>query len=331
MSTPASAEPSPTEEPASTPPRGVVYRADGTQFPAEAVIKIEPVDFRNPTFLAEGEMRRLRANHQDYLRALYSRLSNLLRSEIALNLGKFGTMPCETFIEGLKTPSQISIFRVHPLNGVGYIDIPPKLAVSLTTRILGGRESTTAPEQYLTEIETALLEDVIAIITAEWCEQWRDDMAMSPQLIGHETNPRFLQASGKGAMMLVIGIEVAFGRAQETIQIAVPLTMIEPMVKRMSAARARETGVQRPDQAQSSWRNSYDEIAIPVHAEITAAHMTVEQLLNLKVGEMIELSASVLESALIKVAGVVRFTAHAGQQDGYAAVRITDKVALPKK
>lgn len=331
MSNPAPAEPAASEPSADAPPRGVVFRADGTRFAPEAPIKIEPVDFRNPTFLAEGEMRRLRANHQDYLRALYSRLSNILRSEIALNLGKFGTMPCESFIEGLKTPSQISIFRVHPLNGVGYIDIPPKLAVAFTTRILGGRESTAAGDQYLTEIETALLEDVIAIITAEWCEQWRDDMAMSPQLIGHETNPRFIHSSGKGAMMLVVGIEVSFGRAMEIIQIAVPLTMIEPMVKRMSAARARETGVQRPDQSQASWRNSYDEIAIPVNAEITAASMTVQELLNLKVGEMIELSASVLETAQIKVAGVVRFTAHAGQQDGYAAVRITDKVALPKK
>ncbi len=311
-------------------PTPVVFRADGTRHPASEQISIEPVDFRNPTFLAEGELRRLRSTHIDYLRALTSRLSSLLRSEIALNLGKFGTQSCESFIEGLKSPSQIAIFRVSPLNGVAYIEIPPKLAIALTTRILGGREPAAEPDVYLTEIETALLEDVIGVITAEWCEQWRDQTAMNATLIGHETNPRFIQATAKSAMMLVVGIEVAFGRCEEVIQIAVPLPMIEPMMKRLHAARARETGMQRAD-GNVAWRNSYDDIAIPVHAEMVVARMTVEALLKLQKGTVLELPAAVLEAAQIKIAGAVRFTARAGQQDGFIAVQITDKILIPKK
>lgn len=321
-----------SSEPASPPSPAptVIFRADGTKFPAADKIACDPVDFRNPTFLAEGELRRLRSTHLDYLRALTTRLSGLLRSEIALNLGKFGTASCESFIEGLKNPTQIALFRVQPLNGVGYVEIPPNLAVALTTRILGGREPVANPDSYLTEIETALLEDVIAIITAEWCEQWRDNTAMNAHLIGQETNPRFLQATAKGSMMLVVGVEVAFGRVNEVIQIGVPLSMIEPMMKRLHAARARETGTQRPE-GQTAWRNSYDEIAIPVHAEMTAAHLTVAALLNLKEGDVLELPATALEAIQINVAGTVRFTARAGQKDGCIAVQITEKTVSPKK
>jgi flagellar motor switch protein FliM len=152
---------------------------------------------------------------------------------------------------------------------------------------------------------------------------------MNASLIGQETNPRFIQATAKSAIMLVVGIEVAFGRCEEVIQIAVPLSMIEPMMKRLNAARARETGVQRPDGA-ATWRNSYDDIAIPVHAEIVASRMTVAALIGLKEGQVIELSPSVLESAQIKVAGTARFTARAGQQNGYAAVRITEQIVTKK-
>ena len=212
-----------------------------------------------------------------------------------------------------------------PLDGVGYVEIPPKLAVALTNRILGGREPAANPEAYLTEIETALLEDVIAIITSEWCEQWRDETTMSAHLIGHETNPRFIQATAKNAMMLVVGIEVAFGRCEEVIQIAVPLSMIEPMMKRLHAARARETGP-RLTERNAAWRNSYDDIAIPVHAELVAARMSVAALLNLKRGDVIELPAAVLESTRINVAGSVQFTARAGQQNGHSAVQITGKL-----
>ncbi len=312
------------------PAPGVVFRNDGIRFPASAGLTIEAVDFRNPTFLAEGEMRRLRSTHIDYLRALTSRLSSLLRSELALNLSQFGTQSCETFVNALRNPSQITLFRVTPLNGVGYIEIPPKLAVALTTRILGGREPAANPDAYLTEIETALLEDVIAVIIAEWCEQWRDERPLNASLLGHETNPRFLQATAKSAVMLVVAVEVAFGRCEEVVQIAVPLSMIEPMIKRLNAARARETGSQR-NEANASWKNSYDSIAIPLHAEMVAARMTVGALLKLKKGDMLELPASALESARINVAGTARFTGRAGQKDGRIAVQITDKILTPKK
>ncbi|MEA3212869.1 MAG: flagellar motor switch protein FliM [Chthoniobacter sp.] len=309
---------------AAVAPPAVIFRCDGTRIAETEKVIVEPVDFRNPTFLAEGELRRLRSVHHDFVRALSSRLSSLLRSELALNLGKFGTQSCETFIEALKNPSQIALFRVPPLAGIGFVEIPTMLAVALTNRILGGREPAVNPDAYLTEIETALLEDVIAIITKEWCEQWRDATAMSAQVIGHETNPRFIQATEKHAMMLVIGIEVAFGRCEEIIQIAVPLSMIEPMVKRMHAAHGRDTGQQSAER-NPSWRNSYDEIAIPVHAELVAARMTVAAVLQLKPGDLIELPAAALEATQINVAGAVRFTARAGQQNGYIAVQIAEK------
>ena len=91
---------------------GAVFRADGTPFSSSDNVTVEAVDFRNPTFLSEAELRRLRSTHQDYLRALTSRLSSLLRAELVLNLGKFGPQSCESFIEGLKNPTQISMFRV---------------------------------------------------------------------------------------------------------------------------------------------------------------------------------------------------------------------------
>ena len=318
---------SPTSEPSAGVdlPPAAVFRADGTRLAEGSSLHIQPVDFRNPACLPEVELRRLRSMHDEFERAITSRLSSLLRSELALKIRKLETQPFETFVEGLKNPSQISLFRVNPLNGIGFVEIPPKLAVALTTRILGGREPAANADPYLTEIEIALLEDVIAIVTGEWCEQWRDETAMNAHLIGHETNPKFLQAGAKNAMMLVVSIDLVLGRCEEVMQIAVPLSMIEPIMKRLSATRERENASQRGE-GNTAWRNSYDDIAIPVHAEIAAARMTVAALLKLKTGEIIELPASALETTRINIAGGVSFTARAGQKDGCIAVEITKKL-----
>lgn len=326
-----STSPAPETEHKPTPvPRPeAVFRQDGSRVLPEEKITIERVDFRNPTFLAEGEQRRLRSMHEDCLRVLASRLSTLLRAELVLNLSRFGTQSCESFIEGLKNPTQITLFRVSSLTGVGFIEIPPKLAIALTNRILGGREPSVTADAYLTEIETALLEDVLNIMTAEWCEQWHDNTPMNATLIGHETNPRFIQSAAKNSMMLVVGVAVAFGRCDEIMQIAVPLSMIEPMMKRQQANRNRDSGIQRTEKS-AAWRPGYDEIAIDVHADMVAARMTVEALLALKEGDVIELEPTVLETAKVHVAGAVRFTGRAGQKNGFVAVQITDNSPAKK-
>ena len=46
--------------------------------------KTERYDFRNPAFLSEGELRRLRLLHEDFVRYLASRLSLYLLMEFGL-------------------------------------------------------------------------------------------------------------------------------------------------------------------------------------------------------------------------------------------------------
>ena len=49
-------------------------------------LKIEPYDFRNPAFLSEAELRRLRLLHEDFIRYLSARLSLYLRMEFGLKM-----------------------------------------------------------------------------------------------------------------------------------------------------------------------------------------------------------------------------------------------------
>ena len=88
-------------------------------------------------------------------------------------------------------------------------------------------------ERYLTEIEIALIEDVVRIILDEWCGQWKAEQELRPLIIGHENNGRFLQTSPKDAIVLALTLECSFGDCSEQIQLGVPYYTIEPVVKKM--------------------------------------------------------------------------------------------------
>jgi flagellar motor switch protein FliM len=301
------------------------FKFDGSSLGTTNDVKVQPVDFRNPTLFSEGELRRLRLAHEEYVRRLATRVSSVLRAELGLRVAKFTTQPYEDFLGSLKSLTHLSLFRVAPLSGVAILEIPPTLAMAFTNRILGGREQAPELDVVLTEIEVALLEDVIAIITEEWCKQWKGGVGMEASLIAHETNPRFVQACPKGTMMLVLGIDAGFDGGKETIQIAVPFAMIEPIMERKPAARGQESGANgaaRP----AVWRKTYDEIPIPVYAEFLAAELTIEALLKLKPGDVLEAPSASLEHTRVCVAGSARFIGSAGQHEGRVAVQITSKL-----
>src|SRR5690349_7523956 len=120
-------------------PKQQIFRADGRKIDAANLPKIETYDFRNPVFLTEVELRRLRLLQEDSIRYLTARLSLFLRMEFALKMAKLTTLTYQKFTDGLPNPTHLCLFKAEPLLGVGILDINPRLALTLVDRMLGGR------------------------------------------------------------------------------------------------------------------------------------------------------------------------------------------------
>src|ERR1043165_1391956 len=239
--------------------------------------KVEAYDFRNPAFLSEAELRRLRLLHEDFIRYLSARLSLYLSMEFGLKMSKPTTVTYSKFTESLPNPTHLSLFKVEPLVGVGILDINPRLALTIADRLLGGRGHSVKAERYLTEIEMALIEDVILILLEEWCGQWKAEQELRPMITGHENNGRFLQTSPRDAIMLAMALECNFGDCSEQIQIGVPYYTIEPVVKKMQARRQKDTTVTQQVK-RAEWQPAYDRITVPVRAEWQAFELSVREI-----------------------------------------------------
>ncbi len=290
-----------------------------------AALKIEPYDFRNPAFLSEGELRRLRLLHEDFIRYLSARLSLYLRMEFGLKMAKLTTVTYSKFCEALPNPTHISLFKVEPLTGVGILDMNPRLALTIADRLLGGRGHSVKAERYLTEIEIALIEDVIVILLEEWCAQWKGEQELRPVLIGHENNGRFLQTSPKDAIVLALTLEVNFGDCSEQIQIGVPYYTIEPVVKKMQARRQKDTAVAQTV-ARAEWQASYDRITLPIRAEWQAFELSLREITSLRVGDVIEMQPSVCSETRVLLNGTPKFVGTVGLDSDRVAIQLTRKL-----
>ncbi len=304
----------------------LVFRADGRRHSGDALPKIEVYDFRNPLFLTEVELRRLRLLHEDFIRYLSARLSLFLRMEFALKMAKLTTLSYGKFTESLPNPTHICLFKTEPLLGVGILDINPRLALTIVDRMLGGNGQAVNLERYLTEIEITLLEDIIHIVLDEWCAQWKGQKELHPAIIGHENNGRFLQTSPKDAVVLALTLEVGFGDCSEQIQMGIPYYTIEPLVKTMQASRDKDT-VPEPKAQKAVWKPIYEHITLPVRAEWDAFELSLREITDLKVGDIVEMPPEIVERTTLTLNGTPKFGGTVGLDGDKVVVHLTRKIS----
>ncbi len=302
----------------------VIHQTDGTkkEQPRES---ISPYDFRTPVFLTPIELRKLRVHHEEFIQSLAARLSIYLRMEFGLQMAQLHTVPYQKFTDSLTSPTHIGLFRVDPMRGISLLEINPRLGLTMVDRLLGGPGHSVSMNRDLTEIEVALLDQVVLLILSEWCNHWAKYQDLRPTLIGHETNARFLNTSAADAVMLVLVIEATMGDCMEQINIGFPYTTLEPLVRLLS----QKMSLQGDDpaggaaDAKIKWRSQYAEVPIGVTAQWNGLRLLARELANIKPGEIIPLPHEFADNIHLHLAGRPRYVGRLGTSDGKWAVEVS--------
>jgi flagellar motor switch protein FliM len=304
-------------------PKHLFLRANGGR--TQDVAKVEAYDFRNPVFLSDLELKRLRVLHEDFVRYLSARLSLFLRMEFGAKVSQFTAQAYSKFTESLPSPTHLCLFKADPLVGVGVLGINSPLALTIVDRLLGGRGFGEKVDRRLTEIEVGLLEDIANMLLEEWSRLWSPVQEVRPSIIGHENNGRFLQTAARDAVMLVADLEVTFGECAGHIQLGVPYYTIEPIVKRMQARRQKDITVGSLEK-KATWQRCFDRITVPVRAQWDAFEVSLREITSMRVGDVIEMPSELFQRTHVLLNGVPKFLGAVGIDDDRVAVQITAKL-----
>jgi flagellar motor switch protein FliM len=279
-------------------------------------------DFRQSGFLTPSELRRIRLRHEQFIRSLGARLAIFLRLEFSLQFSKVQISSYQKFIENLPSPTHITLFKTDPLKGVGLLIIPPKLGLTLVDRLLGGAGQSTEESRELSEIETALTDQVASLIIGEWCNHWPEMRGLQPSLLGHENNSRYLQTATSDTAMLILTMNGGIGEQSEPIQLVFPYATVEPLVRLLSPSLpGSETAPARA--SKPKWNLEFNDVKVPVIAEWHGLKLSASEISRLRVGDMLALDPACAAQVHLSLSHVPKFTGRPGTSGGKWAVQLT--------
>ena len=279
-------------------------------------------DLANQDRIIRGRMPVLEIVNDRFSRLCTNALSNVLRKRVELNplsidMTKFGD-----FMRSLPVPTSINIFKMEPLRGNAIAVVDARLVFALVESFFGGQGSQPKIEgREFTRIEQAIVDRVIRIVLANMEESWRPVHDVSMELIRSEINPQFAAIVPPSDVVVVITFEVELESAIGSLTICLPYATIEPIRSKLHASFQTER-LEVDHVWVSRLRERLLETPVEMKVHFGSAKLTGNQLVRLKIGDVILLDTDTDELLEVTLAGVTKFWGASGIVKGNMALQI---------
>jgi flagellar motor switch protein FliM len=214
--------------------------------------------------------------------------------------------------------------RFESLRGPALLVFESKLTYSLVDSFFGGtdRPYTKVEGKEFTRIELSIMRKVIDLAVKDLEEAWAPVHKAEISFLRTEVNPQFVGVVPPSDVVISTTFEVELEIASGIITLVIPYSTIEPIKNKLNASFQNES-----DRVDKEWTAKVEEHLMNSEANVLvnvgSASITVGDLVNLNVGDIIPLTQDADGELDILVEGVPKFKCFFGTSRGNRAVKVT--------
>ena len=291
----------------------------------DEVKRVKNYDFKRALRFSKDQIRSLTRVHENFARLLTTFFSAQLRTYVQITVASVDQIPFEEFVRSIPNMTLINVFEVPPLDGNILMEINPNIAYSMLDRLMGGVGTSHSNVDNLTEIETKIMTNLFERSFDNLREAWENIAEIDPMLVELEVNPQFLQMISPNETVVVISLNTIIGETSGMINICVPHVVLEPIVPNLSVRYWMQTNTKAISPEQSKMiENRIKQAELPVIAELGTANLTIDDFLQMNVGDVIQIDQKINDPLILKVGSLPKFTVQPGKLNKKMAVQIID-------
>ncbi len=285
-------------------------------------------DFRRPNRISKNQLRTIQNIHETFAESLSYYFVSKLQTVATVNVTSVDQLFYSEYILSVTNPNCLYVFDIEGADGAGVFEIGPPLALTLIERLLGGSaEQQPRKPRSITPIEQAVLRGVVEHILSDLSAAWKSVTDCTFRYNRFESEPDFVQIAPASEIVLVVSFDVSIGLNAFVMNVCYPTFALEEIIARLNseALSARMAGRRRDRENESAriLQQLLNVVELPIVAELGNATITVGELLELKIGDVIKLDTEITGELVVAIDGKPRFAARPGKVDNHKAVRIT--------
>lgn len=289
--------------------------------------QVKDYDFARPSKFSKDHLRTLEIIFENYGRLLSTNLPAYLRKNVQVEVVNAEANTYSEFANALSNPVILGVVNFAPLEGNIIIELSANLGFTIVDRMLGGGGAPLERNRDFTEIELIILERVLEVCTNLLVDPWESVVSIEPRLERIETNSQFAQFISPGEMTAIITMSVKIGSVEGLMNICIPYSCVEPVIDKLntkywySSMKESDSGAY-----QEVIEDIIDYAKIPVKAMLGRSTISVNDYINIQIGDIIKLDTKVNDELEVYVGNIKKFTALPGATSDSYAVRVTSVI-----
>ncbi len=286
--------------------------------------QVKDYDFKRPAKFSKEHLRTLEIIYEHYGRLISTNLPVYLRKNIQVVVSSSETVTFSEFTNSLSNPVILGIVDFKPLNGSVIVEMSSNLGFAMIDRMLGGQGLPLEKSRDFSEIEMTILEKLMIICMQLMREPWRNVIDISPIMERIETNAQFAQVIAPSDMIAIVTMNVKMGDVEGHMNICLPFFTLEDVMDKLNTKywfsnMQKDNSQSYGDHIEALIRR----IDIPVKAVLGKSQISVNDFINLQLGDIIRLGTGVSSEMDVYVGNIKKFTALPGSNGDKYAVRVT--------
>lgn len=284
--------------------------------------EVRAYDFTRPGKLSKSKLRAAERLFAGLGHAWSETASSALRTDVAVKIGSVEEVTFCDYADALPEPIVIAVIRADQ-GGHAYLDMPSGAALLIANRLAGGRGEIHQRRAKLTHIEQVLLRlfagrlcaDLSAICSRSKPAQFSvSDIGQSADDLGDSDD-----------MLVAAEIEWRMDGCEYRANLALPSGLIE----QIADSPAEKTQSNSHTVSPQSVEAMLGPVPVPVAADLGHAQVTMQELMNMEVGDVIKLDRPVSQPIGIKIGKRMAFGSHVGLMGDALALQINRGTSDP--
>ena len=287
--------------------------------------QVKNYDFARPAKFSKEHLRTLEIIFEHFGRLLATNLPAYLRKSVSVDVVNSEVVIYSEFSNALSNPVLLGVVGMEPLVGNVIMEMASNLGFAIVDRLLGGVGNSLEKEREFTEIELSILERIFTICVNLLREPWENVVDTSPRLIRIETNSQFAQIISPSETIAIVTINLKVGDVEGLMNVCLPFTTLEPVMDKLNTKYWFSTMKEKDSNSyEAAIESIIDNALIPMKAVLGTSKISVQDFVNLQLGDIIRIDKKVVQELEVYVGNIKKFKALPGYSDNKYAVRVTE-------
>ena len=261
-------------------------------------------------------------------RMLTTSVRNFTSDNVDISLENITAQRFGDYLNSVPLPAMISVFKAVEWDNFGLVTVDSPMIYSIVDVLLGGRRGTVPMRiegRPYTTIEARLIERLIRLVLDDLSQAFAPVTAVQFRFERMETNPRFAAIARPGNACVVFKLRIDLEDRGGTIEFLIPYATLEPardlLLQMFMGEKFGRDSIWESHLAREIWHTDLE-----LEAVLDEQTMSLGQVLDLKVGSVIPLSARPDTPVQLRCGDVPMLAGRAGRRGDRIIVQVDERL-----